>query len=561
VQYPKENKDKSAYMYLMRDDLSRQSRMLLFALCGASASLLLITCASLANLMLARALQRSRELAIRAALGAGKERLVRQLFTESALVTVVGAALGVAIAAAALPLLSHLVPNTLPIAQTPSLDLRLLAIAIIVAGATSVGFGMLPAIRVSSKTDFAGLREGASGTGGRKQRLRSALVIAEVLVTVILLVSSGLLLRALWKLRSIDPGFQKEHVLTLRTALPLPKYEKTATRVAFYSQVLEKVRALPGVSSAAYICLLPMAEPGMIQDVHIPGLPEDKDNPENASMRFVTPGFFQTLNIPFISGRDIAGSDTIRTSHVAVVSRSFVRRYFPNEDPIGKHFGFGFHDRVIVGVVGDVKVRGLERESEPQVYIPYQQVEDGALMGHAPKNLVLRSTIDPASLLPSIKEIVHSVDPMQPIANIRTMTDIVDHETESRTVQLRVLGAFAGISFLLAALGIHGLLSLAVSQRTQEIGIRLALGAPSSHIVSMITSNAARLALAGIIPGLFLAYIAGRTLESILAGVKPADAPTFIAAALLCAVMTLAGCIMPVLRAVRVDPMTAIRAE
>jgi putative ABC transport system permease protein len=561
AQYPKENKDKSAYMYFMREDLSRRSRVLLFALCGASISLLLITCASLANLMLARALQRSRELAIRAALGAGKERLVRQLFTESALIAAVGAALGIAIGAAALPLLSQMVPNSLPIAQTPSLDLRLLAIAIIVAGATTVGFGMLPALRVSSKVDFAGLREGTSATGGRKQRLRSMLVVAEVLVTVVLLVCSGLLLRALWKLRSTDPGFQKEHVLTLRTSLSFPKYEKTATRVAFYSQVLEKVRALPGVTSAAYICLLPMAEPGMLQDVHIPGLAEDKDNPTNASMRFVTPGFFQTLGIPLMGGRDIADSDVITAPHVAIVSRSFVRRYFPNEDPIGKHFGFALHDRAIVGVVGDIKVRGLEQESEPQVYISYQQVEDGSLIGHTPKNLVVRSSADPSSLLPSIRKIVYSVDSTQPIANVRTLSEIVEHETESRSVQVRVLAAFAAISFLLAGLGIHGLLSLAVSQRTQEIGIRLALGAPPSHIVSMITSNAARLALAGIIPGLFLAYVAGRMLESILAGVKPADAPTFVAAAVLCAVMTFAGCIVPTLRALRVDPMTAIRAE
>jgi putative ABC transport system permease protein len=304
-----------------------------------------------------------------------------------------------------------------------------------------------------------------------------------------------------------------------------------------------------------------MAEPGMIQDVHIPDLPEDKDDPNNASLRFVTPGFFQTLGIPLITGRDIADSDTIKAAHVAVVSRSFVRRYFPNGDPIGRHFGVASHDRVIVGVVRDIKVRGLERESEPQVYISYQQVEDGALIGHTPKNLVVRSTADPSALVPSIRQIVYSVDPLQPVANVRTLAEIVDHETESRSVQLRVLGAFAGISFLLAALGIHGLLSLAVSQRTQEIGIRLALGAPTSHIISMITSNAARLALAGIVPGLFLAYVAGRAIESILAGVKPADAPTFIAATALCAVMTFAGCIMPTLRALRVDPMTAIRAE
>jgi predicted permease len=560
AQFPKENEHLGAAVMSMRGELPRKSRLLLLALCGAAICVLLITCASLANLLLARALTRHRELAVRAALGAGRERLVRQLLTESLVVAIIGGSLGVAVAAASVPMLSRLVPNALPIAQSPSIDLHMLVFAALVTGITGVGFGVAPALRVCGETDFNGLREGAGAGGGRKERVRSALVVAEVMFTVILLISSGLLIRALWRLKSLDPGFQADKVISLRTALPHPKYDKTTKRDAFYEQVLSKVRALPGVSSAGYASFLPMARTGGIFAVTVNG-EDDHTGTKGASMRFVTPGYFSTMGIPLKVGRDVVESDKAETQFAAVVSESFAQSYWPNENPIGHRFKIAGAERAIVGVVGEVRVRGFETSSEPQVYLAYKQVQDASFVQYEPKDLVVKSSVGADSLLPAIRKIVHDADPLQPIANVRMLSEIVDDQTESRVVQVRVLGAFAIISFLLAGLGIHGLLSFAVSQRTQEIGIRIALGAQPTHIMKMVMKNGVLLAAAGVIPGMVMAYVVGRTMEALLAGLKPGDAPTFLAASVLCVVMTVSGCFLPALRAVRVNPMVAIRAD
>jgi len=278
-------------------------------------------------------------------------------------------------------------------------------------------------------------------------------------------------------------------------------------------------------------------------------------------MRFVTPGFFETLGIPLQMGRDVAESDRVDSPFVAVVSRSFVRRYWPDENPLGRHFQFSFHDRTVVGVVGDIRVRGLERTSEPQVYLPSQQMPDGEVVFYAPQNLVIRSTGTPAMLVPAIRQIVQSADREEPISDVRTLGEIVEEQTASRSLQLRLLGAFAAIAFLLAAVGIHGLLSFVVSQRSQEIGVRIALGAQSGNILTMVLRQGILLSVAGLLPGVALAYAAGRAMESLLAGVQPADAITFVAAVGLCLVMSLAGSLLPALRAVRVDPLAVIRSE
>jgi predicted lysophospholipase L1 biosynthesis ABC-type transport system permease subunit len=257
----------------------------------------------------------------------------------------------------------------------------------------------------------------------------------------------------------------------------------------------------------------------------------------------------------------VSEADTFTSPFVAVVSQSFAQRYWPHEDPSGKHFQFGFHDRMVVGVVGDIHVRGLERTSEPQVYLPYRQVQDGWLVYYAPQNLVIRSTAGPGSILPFVRRIIRGVDPEQPISDVRTMTEIVDDQTASRAAQVRVLGAFAALAFLLAGVGIHGLLSFAVSRRRQEIGVRIALGARPGEIVRMILRQGAVLAVAGVVPGAALAYAAGRAMAGLLAGIKPGDAITFASAVGLCLVMTMLGSLLPAVRAVRIDPMTAIRTE
>jgi predicted permease len=321
------------------------------------------------------------------------------------------------------------------------------------------------------------------------------------------------------------------------------------------------VRRLPGVENAAYISFLPMVLRGGIWPVSVDGDVAERSELHTASSRFVTPGFFATMGIPLQMGRDVSESDTMDKPFATVVSASFVKRYWPGQDPLGKHFKFGQHDRVIVGVVGDIRVRGFEQNSEPQVYMAYKQVSDGWYSWYAPKDLVVQGTAKPATLVPSIRRIVHDADPEQPISDVQTMSDIVADETAGRALQVKVLGAFAAVAFLLAGVGIHGLLSFAVSQRKQEIGVRIALGAQSSHIVRMITGHSAVLAALGLAAGVPLSYAAGRAMEALLAGVRPGDPTTFLTAIGLCLLMTLLGSLLPTLRAVRIDPISAIRIE
>jgi predicted permease len=571
--YPKENAHTGATVIRLRDEVSGQARLLLIALFGASVGVLLIACTNLASLLLARALVRRRELAVRAALGAGRERLVRQLLTETLVLAVSAGALGVLLAVAATPVLARLVPNSLPIAEVPQADVRMLVFAALATVVTGIGFGVLPALRAQRNVDVNGLREGArGGVGGAKEGLRSALVVAEVAVSIVLLISSGLLIRALWRLQGVDPGFRTEGVLTLRTSLPLPKYEKTERRRQFLTSVLAEVRDLPGVTNAAYISFLPMVMRGGIWSIAVEGHPEAPGQSGTASLRFVTPGFFDTLGIPVRMGRDINESDTVLAPWVAVVSESFARRYWPGQDPRGRRLQFGllgeggtspFGERTVVGVVGDIRVRGLERSSEPQLYLSYQQVKDGWLIGYAPKDLVVRSssTADPTVLLPPLRRIVARADPEQPVSDVRTLSDIVGADTAPRSVQARVLGTFAAVAVLLAGIGIHGLLAFTVSSRAQEIGVRIALGAESRDILALVLRQGVRSAAAGVVLGLGLAYVAGRSLEALLAGVSPQDAPTCLTAVALALVMTIAGSLLPALRALRVDPLTVIRAD
>jgi putative ABC transport system permease protein len=387
------------------------------------------------------------------------------------------------------------------------------------------------------------------------------LAIAEVAGCVVLLVSSGLLIRALWRIQSVDPGFRTDGVLSLRTSLPMPKYEKPEVREAFYARVLSEARQLPGVTGLAYISFLPMIMRGGIWPVEIEGRPEDIAVRQTASLRFVTPGFFAVLGIPRLMGRDIGDSDTRDAMLAAVVSESFVRKYWPGQNPIGRRFNFGEHQRTVIGVVGDIRVRGLERNSEPQVYLAYKQHLNGVTVWYAPKDLVIRASGNTASLASALRRIIHEADPEQPVSNVRMLADIVEAETAPRQVQVTVLGAFALVSFLLAAIGIHGLLSFAVSNRTQEIGVRIALGATRGNILAMVMREGIVLSVIGIALGTVLAYAVGLNLQALLAGVKPGDSATFLSAIALCLVMTLAGSLMPALRAVRVDPTTAIRVE
>jgi predicted permease len=559
--YPKDNKNVGAAVFMLHDELSPQSQLMLLALCAASICVLLIACSNLANLLIARSLARRRELDVRLALGAGRERLVRQLLTESLVIAAFGGALGVAIAVISVPLLSRLVPNSLPLANTPTVDLRVLVVAGLVSALTGIAFGVFPALRASGKGDLSALREGSRSGGGRRARVRSALVVVEVMASVVLLVSSGLLLRALSRVESTDPGFRTEGVTTMRTALPRPQYDSNSVRERFYTRVLDGVRALPGVQSAGYISFLPMTMTGGIFPIEAGGQPSNGADGRNAILRYSTPGFFAAMGIPIRLGRDLVETDGLDRPGVAVVSESFAKKYFPGENPLGRRFTTTPGEMEIVGVVGDISVRGLERTSEPQMYLSYKQQGGSSFPFFMPKDLVIRATAPMAQLAPAVRRLIHEADPTQPISNVRSMSDIVSDQTASRAVQVRVIAAFAVVAFFLAAVGIHGLLAFSVSQRKHEIGVRMALGAQQGAIVGLVVRQGVLLALCGVIPGIALAYAAGRWMQSLLFGVEPGDAATFAAAAGLCVLMTLAGSLMPVLRAVRVAPASVFRGE
>ncbi|OFW38862.1 MAG: hypothetical protein A3J29_16390 [Acidobacteria bacterium RIFCSPLOWO2_12_FULL_67_14b] len=569
--FPKELAGMSASAFRWRDEVRADSRLLLWALVGASLCVLLIACTNLANLMMSRALARRGEFAVRAAVGASVDRLVRQMLTDSLLLAGAGGVLGVIVAVVSAPLVVRLVPSTLPIAEIPPLDLRILLGAALVTLFTGIAFGILPALRVCRTADGSALKEGArGGTGRGTERLRSTLVVAQIVASVVLMVSAGLLIEALMTVQAIDPGFTTTNVLTLRTWLPTPKYELSNARERFYQQVLGEVHTLPGVTKAAYISFLPMTMRGGIwpiltttEDPNSPGgfvAPDPRDQ-RSASLRFVTPGFFAAVGTPLLQGRDVAAADTLDTQRVAVVSRSFAREHFPNQDPLGRQFAVAFAVRTIVGVVGDIRVRGLERESEPQVYMPAAQQFNGQLTFYMPKDLVIRSTVPSTTLIPAVRAIISRADPQQPVTDIKTLEEVVTLETAPRVVQLRVLGAFAAAALLLAAIGIHGLLAFTVSARSREIGVRIALGARPLDILTMVVRRSVLLAGLGVTVGAVLAYAAARSMQSLLAGVEPGNLPVFAAAVLLAAVMTLAGTLLPAWRAVRVDPLEATRAD
>jgi predicted permease len=570
--YPRELEGKGVTLDGYGNQISGQSRLLLIGLVGASICVLLVACTNLANLLLSRALARRTEFAIRAAVGASIDRLVRQMLTDSLLIAGAGGILGVVMAVAAAPLLVRLIPTALPIAELPSIDLRMLAGAVALTVATGLAFGLFPALRVCRTTDGAALKETArGGTSGRvTERLRASLVIAEIVAAMVLLITVGLLTQALLKVRDVNPGFSAEQVLTMRTALPRPKYAEATKRAAFYDRVLADVKALPGVEGAAYISFLPMVMRGGVWEVlsTVPDpsssqlfAPVRQGEERRASFRYVTPGFFATIKTPILRGRDIGDQDTPATPDVAVVSESFVKQYFPDRDPIGQQFAIAFKVRTIVGVVGDIRVRGLERESEPQVYVANGQFTDGQPGFYVPQDLSIRSSVPAASLVPAVRSAIRAADPLLPITNVRTLEEVVAAETAPRTVQVWVLGAFAGVAFLLAAIGIHGLLAFTVSARSREIGVRIALGAKARDILRMVIGKSLVMAIIGVAIGAALAYAAGRAMQALLFGVDPANAQVFVAAGVLALLMTIAGSLLPAWRAIRVDPMTATRAD
>jgi putative ABC transport system permease protein len=555
--YPKDNAKSGVGVIDLRDLMSPEARMLVIGVFGASLCLMLIACTNLASLLFARAVVRKPEMAIRVAAGAARGRLVRQLLTESLVLACMGGMLGSLLAIASTPLFARLAPNGLPIDGAPEVDLRVLAVAALVTLLTSILFGTGPALRSCRRPDLQALRT-RSASGGNTDRLRAVLVLAEVAGCVILLVGTGLLLKALWRVQSVDPGFRPAGVLTMRTALPMPKYSQPDVRQAFYSRVLASVRALPGVTSAAYVSYHPM-EPfsGRFQ-VLSPGVADDPLTAPGAFVHFVTPGYFATLGIPLRRGRVIDERDDASAPQVVVLSESLAERLWPGQDPIGRAVTVA-GDRTVVGVVGDIVVRSLEGPRSLQVYFPAAQLGTTSTY-YAPRDLLIRTSGDPSALGPVVDRIIRDVDPEQAVSTVRPLADIVSLGIAPRRDQLFVLATFAAIAFLLAAVGIHGLLSFTVSARTHEIGVRVALGAMRSTILRMFLRQGITLGIVGVAVGLPLAYLGARALGGLLFGVEPSDPRVYAPAALLALTLAVTGSLLPALRAAAIDPAMTTRS-
>ena len=479
---------------------------------------------------------------------------------ESVALASIGGVAGAVLAVLSVPLLGKLVPTTLPMASNPAVDLRVLVIAAALSALTGLGFGLLPALKVGGKTGFTALREGTRGSA-RRQRLRTVLVALEVSVSVVLLVGAGLLIRAMMRVQAVDPGFSVERVLSVQTALPVPEYYNRAKRDEFYRRVLTQIRTLPGVEAAAYTSGLPFVMQGGISRVLFPGEADRRDGTQNASYRIITPQFFETMRVPLTDGRDFGELDTRDGQLVTIVSESFVKNRLANEGALGRLINVRNEARVIVGVVGDIMVRGLERTSEPQLYIPASQSRDTVGDIYLPKDLLVRASIAPATLLPAIRAAVRSADVRQPVSNVRLLSELLGDQTGTRRSQVRILCGLAALALLIAAVGIHGLLAFTVAQRDREIGVRLALGADHRVVGRMIFGEGVRMALFGVVPGVIVAYYAARAMSSLLFGVRPADPLTLGVVAAICFLTTIAACVAPALRAVRIEPITALRSD
>lgn len=560
--YPDTDALNGATVIHLRDEVSANGRLLLWALLGAGLCMLLIACTNLAGLFLARALDRQRELSVRAALGADRNRLVRQMLVEHLLIACLGGALGAMLAVVGTPAVARLVPTTLPIAETPAADGRLLAISIGLTIITGFVFGVVPARRLAGSVSIEGLRDGGRVVASHStERLRGALVCAEVAASLVLLVCAGLLILALWRVQQVDPGFRADGVVTLRTSLPVTRYDTATMREPFYHRVLEAVRALPGVTSAGYISRAPMLWGGGIWPVTVDGQPEDRSSSTTASLRMATPGYFETMRIPLLQGRYLEERDEPSTPRVAVVSQSFVDRHWPGKNPLGRTLTMAFDTYTVAGVVGSVRNRGLERPSEPQVYLASAQMPGDSLVYYSPRDLVVRTSGAQETLLPLIRRAVTAVDPDVPVSDVQPMLNVVADDSAARLVQVRVLGVFAAMALALAAAGLHGLLAFSVASRTREIGVRVALGASRPSIVGLVLSRTVALAGLGVGAGSALALGLAQGLQSLLFGVNPWDGRVYVVAAALCVATALAGSVFPAIRALRVDPLLAMRAE
>ena len=565
--YPEAARNRGGRVVPYRRWASNEYRQKLFILSGAVALVLLIACVNLAGMLLARSTARRRELAIRAALGAARLRLVRQMLVESAVLALAGAAAGIAVAAAGATILSRVIQPYLPRAATFAPDGRMLLFGVVASGATVLLFGLLPAIR-AARAEVTTLRGEMTGSPHGIDRLRGALVAGETALSLVLLAAAVLLSRTLVALSRQDAGMAAEHVVTFKTAPAQRSYPGRSLEDAFYAPLRRRLAAAPGVAAVATINRLPLESWGFNGGFLLDGVPPPADpNDWVAEFRVVSPGYYGAIGASMLRGRDITDADSPAAPRVAVVNDAFVRRYFKGKDPLGRRFRLDSTSPLttIVGVYRSIRQYALGRPADPEIDFPAGQVEPGNELyefGLARSvTFVVRSTLPPASLAAAVRETVRRFDPSQPVFGFRTMADIRDDSMDGDRFALSLVAAFAGIALLLCIAGIYGVTSYYVAQRTRDIGIRMALGASPGHVLRLVLRSALLLAAAGVGAGLVGSAAAGSVLQSLLFGVRPTDPTALAAAAILLFAPAAGAAYLPARRAARVDPAITLRAE
>ena len=558
-----ENQGIGAKVVPLSEQVVGNSRVALLVLMGAVALVLLIACANVGNLMLTRSSARRKEIAIRTALGASRGRVVRQLLIEAVLLSCASAIAGTLLSFWGVKAMLSLSSQNLPRVSEISIDVRVLGFTVAITLLTSLLFGVTPALQASKINLTEALKEGSRGlSGGRgRNRVRSVLVIAEVALSLVLLIGAGLMIKSLAYLLKVDPGFKPDRTLTMNIALLGSKYASVNQQIAFFEDVTNRVEALPGVESAGLISSAPLSSGVYAGGFSIEGrAPASANEDLSADRRMISPEYFNALGIPLIKGRSFTDRDNQASTGVAIVSESLSRRFLGYEDPVGKRIKLGGRDSTrpwlsIVGIAGDVRDTALESEARPCVYVPYPQF---ASLG---MTLVVRTDADSKALIPAIRDEVWAVDRDQPVTDIKTMDQYVSDSASPRRANAMLLGVFAALALVLAAVGMYGVMSYGVTQRVHEIGIRMALGAQKSDVIKLIVGSGMALVLAGIMIGLAGALALSRVLSSLLYEVSATDPMTFGGVSLVLIAVALLASYIPARRATKVDPMIALRCE
>jgi predicted permease len=558
--YGETNSGWSARLTNLRESLVGATRASLLILLGAVAFVLLIACANVGNLLLARASVRQKEIAVRTALGASRSRIIRQLLTESLLLSTIGGGIGLLLSLWLTKLLIKVSPQSIPRLDEIRLDARVFVFTLALAVITGLIFGLAPALQAARINLNERLKEGgrSGATGASHNRVRSLMMVSEIALSFMLLVGAGLLIRSFIRLSDVSPGLNTENTLTMRTSLS--KYPQGEPRVQALRQVVEKLTALPGVESAGSVLSLPLGGDTLNvgRSLIREGRPATTEESSNATYLVVTTDYFRTLQIPLVSGRAFTEQDTEQTPKVVIVNETMARQLWPGESPVGRRITIWRDEkfpREIVGVVGDIKP-SLDTEAGSQMYVPFAQDSNWSGM-----SLVIRSSGDPTTITAAARNAIRSFDKALPVYNVKTMNDVLATSVGPRRTPMLLLSAFAAVAVLLAMIGIYGVTAYNVTQRTQEIGIRMALGAQMTDVVKLILKNGMALALLGIAVGVAGAFLLTRLLTSLLFGVQATDGPTFVAVSFGLLFTALIACYIPARRATKVDPLEALRYE